>query len=225
VYLRVFSSALSLLVLADSVVATTSEDHLVPRFPDSAWGVPGYYTLLQKKLFLTRADYGRVLLLQSLTGECALAVYSSGSNGAYVTCTKADEDLWQQRSSALYAVPKNPAADKRRIHITRVDAPLAISTAVAIRDALAAMLRQTVPNRVGGPIVVDGTYIEFSLAAADKTMIGAVIPGMHSKNTSELAKIAYMLKTYCTAPSDQRSALAAQIETRAKNLARNLHAK
>ena len=224
-YPRVFSSALSLVVLAHGVVAATSEDHLVPRFPDSSWGVPGYYALLQKKLFLTRADYGRVLLLQSFTGECALAVYPSGSNTAYVTCTKADEDLWQQRSSALYSVPKDPAADKRQIHITRVDAPLTISTAVAIRDALAAMLRHTAPYRAGGPIVVDGTYIEFSLARADETVIGAVIPGMHSKNTSELAKIAYMLKTYCTTPSHQRIALAAQIETRAKLLSRNLHAK
>ncbi len=224
-YLRVFSFALSLFVLADCLAAAPSEDHLVPRFPDSSWGVPGYYALLQKRLFLTRADYARVLVLQSFTGECAVAVYSSGSNGACVTCTKADEDLWQQRSSALYAVPKDPAADRRRIHITRLDAPLAISTAAAIRDAFAAMLRHTAPYRGGGPVVVDGTYIEFSLTGADETMIGAVIPGMHSKKTSELTKIAYMLKTYCATPSNQRSALAAHIETRAKSLTRNLRAK
>ena len=59
-----------------SLVARAPDDHLVRPYVDRDWGVRGYASLLEKKLFVTPAGYGRILVLPSAgsLGEYALSI-------------------------------------------------------------------------------------------------------------------------------------------------------
>jgi hypothetical protein len=209
-------------------VATVADDHLVPVDPDRGAGVPDYGALLQKKLFVTPANYGRVLVLPSAAslGEYALSLYSTASKNVHnITYTKAARNLWYQRSlRGSLSLRDDPYSSQEPIRITRIDAVLPPSTALAIRAAWTEALRGTAPHSRGGPIVVDGADFEFSLVDRGKTATGVIMPGMREgKSMSQLIAVTELLETYCKAGPNQRAHIALQIEKRANDLVRCLH--
>lgn len=227
----ILAIAIFLQACAHSGRASASDDHLVQPYFDRDWGAPGYASLLQKKLFLTAADYGRVIVRPSPAsiGEYAISVYSADSEkDAHITLTRAGRNLWYQRSyQREKTVSDDPYASSAPIKVTRIDATLPVSTALAIRAAWAEMLRGTAgkwPGR-GDRIVLDGTDIEFALIEGGKKMTGVIAAGATGKNTLQLRKLSELLERYCTASPSQRSSIASEIETKAKHLVRDLHAR
>jgi len=209
-----------------SIVARASEDHLVRPYEDRDWGVPGYASFLQKKLFLTRATYGRILVLPSAgsLGEYSLSLYVSSRAGLVsVTYVRASRNVWSylsDKSSPSSGKGVHEAWEDAPLRFTRSDATLPIAAAAPLRGALAAMLRRTNGRWPGGTrVIVDGYDMQFSLTDGGKTMAGVITAGLSGKNVSELQKIVELLKTYCeTSPSNQAS-LATQIERKAKQIA------
>jgi hypothetical protein len=227
----ILAIAIFLQACINSGTAGASDDHLVQPYSDRDWGAPGYASSLQKKLVLTTADYGRVLVRPSPAsiGEYVISVYSADSGKeAHITLTRAGRNLWYQHSyQKEKTVSDDPYASSAPIKVTRIDATLPVSTARAIRSAWAEMLRGTAgkwPGQ-GNRIVLDGTDIEFSLIDGGKKMTGVIAAGATGKNTLQLRKLSELLERYCTAPPSQRRSIASQMETKAKHLVRERHAR
>ncbi len=208
-----------------SLVADASEDHLVRPYEDRDWGVRGYASFLEKKLFITPATYGRILVLPSAgsLGEYSLSLYLSSRAGLVsVTYVRASRNVWSylsDKSSPSSRQGVHEAWEDAPLRFTRSDATLPIAAAAPLRGALAAMLRRTHGKWPGGTrVIVDGYDVQFSLPAGGKIMAGVITAGLRGKNVSELQKIVEMLKTYCETSRSHQASLATQIERKAKQI-------
>ncbi len=200
-------------------------DHLVPPYEDRDWGVSDYAALLENKLFLTPATYGRVLVRPSAgsIGESSLSLHPSSHEGTVsVTYVRASRNVWYYLS-----YPPSPASrhsaheawEDAPLRFSRSDATLPASAGAALRAALAAMLRGTRGRYPGTTrVIVDGYDIQFSLVESGKTMRGVITAGLTGKNVSELEKVVDLLESFCQAPSARQASLATQIERKAKQI-------
>jgi hypothetical protein len=188
-------------------------DRLVPRWPDT--GLPDYHTVLDRKLSLTPADCGRLLVLPSPAsqGEEAVSIWSNGSRHR-ITYTKASRNIWYAEMS-----PKDPDYHGP-VRIFRADADIPASTALAIRRAWTEMLRRTASTGYHTERVpIHPTEYEFSLRDGAQTRIGTVIDALSGKRTSELIGVAHLLIDYCRSDDIKRGHIAREIEHKATRLA------
>ena len=142
-FLCIFAAACLSLNVSDSAVAESTPagrnniDHLVPvgQMVDAA-----YQRLLARKLYLTPANYARIVVLPSgsSSGETALSLYSKRGNDDEVilTSTEGERDLWSAASELDPMLRKDP-----RIEIQRLDVPfpkpLATATWTGAKSTLA----------------------------------------------------------------------------------------
>src|SRR4051812_24952521 len=188
---------------APALLANTPEDHLVRPYEDRDWGVPGYATFLEKKLFITPVSYGRILVLPSggSFGEYSLSLYrSSRDEGVNLTYVSASRSVWSylsDKSSRQRSGIHEPWEDAP-LRFNRSDATLPMAAGIALRSALAAMIQTTRGKWPGGTaIVLDGYDIQFSVVEGGKTITGVMTAGLSGKNLSELRELVELLKTYC----------------------------
>jgi len=209
--------------LADPQPDTTTgpTDHLIP--PTSEVDA-AYRTLLSQKLFVTPANYARVVVMpSSAAGETAIAIYSgtqaSGRKNVFFTCTKADKNLWYSAS------PSNPnRGNEPPVEITRRDAPFPRSAAVAVSEALREMLARTKPLERENRTVLDGTDVEFEIEDDTQTALrGLLTPYAKGQLTTALHGLTKLFTNYCDAGRAQREQLARQIEAEANRLVQALH--
>ena len=206
-----------LFLLSHTSLGAAVEDHLVPRWPHDE--LPNYYALLQQKVMVTPADFGRFVVIPSPAslGEESVAIWSAGSRFR-VTYTKASRNIW-------YATmwPKDPEYGLKHhgaVTVSRIDVDISAATAFAVRDAWAKMLRGTAPRRRGGTeqVILDGTDFEFFLRDRTYTMIGTATHGLTGKNTSELIRVGNLLIDYCRSDAVRQARIAQEIQNRASNL-------
>jgi hypothetical protein len=216
----------AVLSLASSASSSgIAEDHLFP--PDlTGDGVPDYRPLLGKKLMVTSADCGRLLVLPSPAslGENSVAVFSRGSQ-CYITYTKAARNLWYQKMNQDHPIKDDPYASSEPIKITRIDSPFPTSTALAVRRVWKEMLRRVAQGSQKGGVervVLDGTDFEFWLVDGTQSVGGTIPPGIDGKNTSALLKIGRLLIDYCETGTARRSRIAEEIESKANHLVSGL---
>jgi hypothetical protein len=112
-------------------------DHLVPvdSHIDTA-----YMQLLSRTLFISEANYARILVMPSTDeGEFAIAIYSQqtpdSGGDATVTCTRASKNLWY-----LLFQAQQSNTDVPRVPVARTDARIPKSTAVAVSKAIENMI-------------------------------------------------------------------------------------
>src|SRR4051812_39711253 len=107
--MRGLLTATMLVFSARSLCASTPGDHLVPPYSDRDWGVPGYNSLVEKKLFITPASYGRILVRPSMgsQGEYAFSLYRIGNDSVQITYTKASRNIWSYLSAKRFAVSRS----------------------------------------------------------------------------------------------------------------------
>src|ERR1700730_3229197 len=150
------------------------EDHLVPPVGEEE---VSYKEFLKKKLFVTPADYGRILIMPSgIEGEASIALYSKkGRNGRpefEITCTKAAANLCYETSEPNTKRSQNPA-----INVARCDATIPQITVEAVRDALKTEIERGHPLGGHGAVYVDGTEIEFTLPRSNEDLaVGILAP-------------------------------------------------
>ncbi len=196
--------------------ATGPSDHLIPP---SAEIDTAYRSLLSQKLFVTPANYARIVVMpSSAAGERAIALYSetqaTGEKNVLLTCTKADKNLWYSTSQS------NPnRGNERPVEITRKDAPFPKSTAVAVSQALHEMLARTKPLERESRIVLDGTDVEFEVPTDARTPIrGLLTPYAQGVLTAALQQLTKQLSNYCDAEPAERERVAREIEAEANRL-------
>jgi hypothetical protein len=202
-------------VSVDSVLsADVSGDHLIP--PEQQLDA-NYAALVSQKLSATPANYARIVVMpSSAEGETAIAIYSSAKaidNQAFLTCTKADRNIWYSVSES------NPNRDKEPpVQITRTDASLPRSAAVAVSKAVNEMVNQTRPLDREDRIVLDGTAVEFSVEKDAKVAAGLLTPYAQGELTDALRRLVKVLADYCEALPAKRQQMGTQIERAATQL-------
>ena len=138
-------------------VAYVSEDHLVPKNPSTDGALR---PVLARKLFITPADCASVLIRPPETGEAAVAVYRSRAGNIadsfFVTVTKADKNIDMTAN-----VDSLEAANK--IRVTRCDAEIAKTAALAIYAAWKAMLERTQESHFYARPTLHREELEFSI--------------------------------------------------------------
>jgi hypothetical protein len=192
------------------------EDHLIPF--DLYFGVneTDYVRILAAKLLVTPADCARMLVVPPEEGEYAVAVYSEKSKQEdpifHVTCLEAAKNIWEQKDEKARSATR----------VTRYDATIGNSTAVAIRNAWREMLLRTEQYRQSPPVVVDNTVVAFSIIEPNRSERRGQLPVNGGERTARLQKIGSLLIKYCKAHEPDRTVIAKKIEHDANTLVRDL---
>lgn len=190
------------------------DDHLIPI---EGWLDPAYKELLTRRLFLTPANYARLVEFPSLPslGEISVAIHSEpGDPGeVFITRTRGERNLW----SAEFA--SEPSASKE-VKISRCDAPFPKSTAMAVRKAVRQALEKVSPlENPNNAIIVDATVVEFSIEEPQRGRTAAFLsPYAIGRTGAALRKITELLTRYCDTKPTERPELVKQIENEARRL-------
>jgi len=190
------------------------DDHLIPI---EGWLDPEYKGLLTRKLFLTPANYARIVEFPPLPslGEISVAIYSKANDldRAFITRTKGERNLW---SAEFGSDPSFP----RGVKVVRADARFPKSTAVTLQRALKRMIDQSHPlENPNNSIVLDAKVVEFSIEDLQAGRVGAFLsPYAVGKTGAALRRITRLLVNYCDSDPGKRAAVAARIEAEAERL-------
>jgi hypothetical protein len=190
------------------------DDHLIPI---ESWLEPAYKGLLTRKLFVTPANYARIVEFPPLpsAGEVSVAIYSKASDvdGTFITRTKGERNLWSAEFGSNPSFPKG-------VKVARCDARFPTSTAVAVQGAVKRMLDQSRPlDNPNNAIILDAKIIEFSIEDPQRGRVGAFLsPYAVGKTGTALRRITRLLAEYCDARPGKRAALARRIEVEAQRL-------
>ena len=157
-------------------------DHLIPV---AGRLKPHHEQLLARKLFVTPADYMRVVELPAAAseGESVIAIYSKidSPTSVMITLMRPERNLVYAEFAGDPDFPKGPK-------VSRFDVPFAKSSAVAIRTRLKRLLAQARPLRKSNnPIFLDGTDIEFSVPLGNQSIRGLLIQSAAGKKRHGVA--------------------------------------
>lgn len=178
-----------------------------------------YEKLLNRRLFVTPANYARIVTLASPAslGEFAIAIYSKKGNDpddVWITSTRAERNLWAAEFGGDPNFPKKPT-----IKIARRDFSFPKSTAVTVSNAIKRMLDASRPLSQSGRIVVGATKIEFSVENQEGKPVRALLtPDTQGKKTAALRRLTQLLEEYCEGPPAGQSALEKKIGAEARRL-------
>lgn len=190
------------------------DDHLIPI---EGWLDPAYKELLTRELFVTPANYARIVEFPPLPslGEISVAIYSKANvlDRAFITRTKGERNLW---SAEFGSDPSFP----RGVKVVRTDAGFPKSTAVTLQRAFKRMIDQSHPlENPTNSIVLDAKIVEFSLEDLQGGRVGAFLsPYAVGKTGAALRRITRLLVDYCDSGPEKRAVVAARIAAEAERL-------
>ncbi len=188
-------------------------DHMVPV---DCHVEPAYMQLLAGRLFVSRADYARVLVMPSTDeGEFSIAIYSRHDRGdeTALTCTRAEKNLWYSMFQAQQANAHVPP-----VPVILTDAAFPKSTALAVSKAIEEMIVHSGPPNHSVE-VLDGTNITFSIERSGAKPLQALLaPYAHGMRSQSLHELTKLLTDYCDADPADRQNIARQIEEQATKL-------
>jgi hypothetical protein len=178
-----------------------------------------YQKLLARKLYLTPANYARIVVVPSGTssGEVAMSLYSNdGEEGAVrLTTTRGERDLWTAASELDPLLRKEP-----RIEILRRDVRFPKELAIAIRATLKHLIKQSREPTGSNRMVVDGTHILYMVdEGANQRLQARLAPESVGPTTNALRDLTNALQQYDTATLPSRVLLEARIQSELKRLA------
>ena len=209
----------SIYISTPCVACATSAERLDHLDPVNLEESKAYRTKLEKLLFVTEANYGRMSFNPGSDPEFVVSIYrrvfhrNKYPKNYYITVTQALDSIW-------YSMPDNSdSGTDKPIKVTRCDAEMPSSTALAIRRVWKQMLLQTRPHdysSVDAPI--GGEIVEFSLVASGRTPLFGELPIYPGKNTLALERLGIALQDYCKASPNERALLSEKIERKAEKL-------
>jgi hypothetical protein len=181
-----------------------------------------YYALLQRKLFVSPADFARIVDLPPGDNEVVVAIYtvrSDGHENVRITHTRCDKVLWDVGSDRQGHFVKDPS-----VSLKRIDAPFPKHLAVAVSQAVKRALQERRPRpppRDTDTIIVDGSLVEFSVCSSPRqTTRGLLTPDARGMKARRLHNLRDLLQRYCQRPLTERTAIALQIASEAAQIAR-----
>jgi hypothetical protein len=192
-----------------------ADDHLIPvgdRMNSS------YESVLRRRLFVTRANLGRIIVLPSnaTEGETAVSLYSDAAGESRVTLTRAKRNLWWAEFGKDPDFRKGPAPG-----VTRVNASIPPEVGERIFQALRRAILRTRPLRnQNNTVIVDSTAIVFvTNGENERRRYGLLTPYAAGKNGESMRRLTALLQQYCDASTAQRVALLRKIEAQVARLA------
>jgi len=172
----------------------------------------GYRAELESKLFVTPADVARMIVFPPWQPEFAVSVYSTPPASAddviqyHVTVT---------RTSANVRSTGGP------VQVTRSDAELPASAALPLKEVWKQMVVSTRSDEaVEDDAAGEKAIIHFAVAEPYGQIVRGELPPNPSTNISTFEGLGDVLVSYGEANSEQRVALAEEIETTSKLLLR-----
>lgn len=190
-------------------------DHLVPvgQMVNAA-----YQRLLARQLYLTPANYARIVVIPSgsSSGETAVSLYSSraGKDEVFLTKTSGDSDLWSAASEIDPLLGKDP-----KVKIRRSDAPFPKPLAASISKALRPLIRKSRNPVSTDRVIMDGTHILYIVEEGRGRILKArLTPESEGRITGALRKLTYLLQKYSDVASVDREELEKQMEAELKHL-------
>jgi hypothetical protein len=187
----------------------------------------GLRPLLDKKLLITSADFGRMIRMHGgpEVGEFAVSVNCNGTElpeaQCHVTLTRAQSNM--DYTLAEHRGENDPLRFVREIRVTRKDAVIARAAGTAFRDCLRLMIPEPGdPNRLHPLTISDNDRVEFWLIEAGGRSRSGERPERPGKKVRTLIEIGDLLVTYCEAGVHERAPLAKEIESKARSLLRSL---
>ena len=176
--------------------------------------------LVEKKLFITPANCGRMIRMHQMTdqggvGESVVSVYCTPSD-CHVTLTRSARSLdmlWADRRGE-----RNEAGLIHAVPVMRKDAELPRSAAQAFREcwrtALLAVRKRPDEERV----VLDNDRVEFWLVEPHAAPLKAERPDYPGKRVESLISLGDRLARYCEMSASGRATAAQEIEREAIRL-------
>jgi hypothetical protein len=194
-------------------------DHLIPIGEI----IPAdYYALLQRKLFVSPADFARVVDLPPGGQEVVVAIYtvrSRSKEGVQITYTRCDKVLWDVGRDGQGNVTKEPS-----VSVKRLDAPFPKQLALTVNRAFKRALAERRPRpapRDTDVVTVDGSLVEFSVSGDQRrTARGLLTPDARGKKAQTLHHLKDLLERYCQTPAADRASVGQQIAVAAAKIAR-----
>lgn len=190
------------------------DDHLIPI---QGWPAPAYAESLSRKLYVTPANYTRIVEFPAVpsVGEVSVAIYSKAGDldGAFLTRTRAERSLWPSESGSNPNFLEN-------IKVVRCDAAFPKSTAEAVHAAVKRMVSQSRPlENPDNTIILDAKVTEFSIDDPQHGRVGAFLsPYASGKTGGALRRITRLLIEYCDSKPAKRASLAERIQSEAQRL-------
>lgn len=190
-------------------------DHLIPV--DGIMD-PSYEQLLVKRLFVGSNDLLRIIAITpSARGEAGIAIQDrmDGSGNMFVTWAQAKKNLWSAAVDTNRKIVRNPA-----IGISRLEAPLPRSAALAVIESMKRALQRTGPPAKTEDVILDGTFFEISVSAQEKgaPRRGLLNDNAYGKDITALRRLVLLLETYCRARPEQRPELVKKLQVVAEGL-------
>jgi hypothetical protein len=195
-------------------------DHLVPPLGS----IDAHYKkVLERKLFLSPGDYGRVLFtFGGNEGEYAVSIHpkKQSDKEASMSCTRAQRNL----GDATWELNPDRVGEKA-VKVERTDVSIPKPVAISTSHAFLEMLQRTRERDInpdGEQPVFGGVNIEFSIKdSAGKVLEGVLTAEMKGEHVLCLKRIADLLAQYCEASPDQRLELAKRLQREANQLLDN----
>lgn len=184
-------------------------DHLIPVDDIIE---PAYEGLLVKRLFVGSTAMLRIIAITpSARGEAGIAIEDrlDGSGNMFVTWAQAKKNLWSASVNRNNTIVRNPS-----IGISRLEASLPRSTALAVVESMKRALQRTKPPAKTENVVLDGTFFEIYVSAQEKgaTRRGLLNDNAHGKDITALRRVVRLLELYCHAKPAERSELIKELE-------------
>ncbi len=170
-------------------------------------------------LLVTGGEYGRMLIIPpELDGESSISIHGNQNEPkkeCVITYMVAETNLWNLLSEEGKSGEKSP--------VRRVDAPLSVVTAEAIRNCWEEMLSRIRPSELNDlRIPTHLRRVEFSIG--DATRAGET-PIRFGDKVNDLVEIGTSLIAYCQAQPSARSEMERQIQIRSQSLLSKLREK
>lgn len=186
--------------------------------PFTTWFDPDVRPVLEHKLLVTPANYGRMIRMYvPNVGEYAVSIYSTKAGTAdekcYVTLTKAQTNLDYVMNT--HREETDPLREVRKVKVVRKDAEIPCPTAATFRRCLRALLPEKGDHRVDPGVGLGFDRIEFWLAERDTGWKKGEAPIHPNERIRALTRMADLLARYCEVTAPSRSAIEKQIEKEA----------
>lgn len=192
-------------------------DHLVPV--GQMVYVP-YQLLLARNLYLTPANYVRVVFVPSSGAgpETAISLYSNLENTeeAILTWTQGDREVWAAASDLDPTLSRDP-----KVKINRVDLPFPKMLAISLSKAIQAMIEHSREATSSDRVTLHGTHILFMIDDfKGRTIQARLSPESRGRRTSALRKVTQVLMAYCKSKPEERPKLRKKIQGEVRRLSR-----
>jgi hypothetical protein len=201
-------------IAAASKEVQSADDHLIPL---EGWLEPAYKEVLTRNLFVTPANYARIVKFPPLPslGEISVAIYSAAndSEAIFLTLTRGERNFWSAEFGSDPTFPKG-------VKVARCDVRFPKSVAESVQAAFKRQLDKSRPLRnPDNTIILDANIIEFSIDEPQRGRVAAYLsPYAIGKTGKALRKFSQLLIDYCDAGPTKRAALAKRIEAEARRL-------